>query len=128
MDDFILNESELHKENETSKVGKAKADILKVVSKKIKEAEDNLNYSENSEFENNINIASRYLTAIMEINMMEADKSIEESVLLEKISKIEIRVKELSIEDLRKGDTDGDAPGIIIKDTDTKLDDNDFNF
>ena len=64
--------------------------------------------------------------------MMEADKSIDENILLQKIANIEIRVKELNIEDLRKTgiDNDGGSPKgpIKVEDIKDKFNDDDLNF
>jgi endo-1,4-beta-D-glucanase Y len=127
MDDFVLNESELHEENKTSRVGKAKLELLNTIEKKLKEAKANLDYSEKTEFNNNVNIMSRYVTAIMEINMMEDDASMSENDMLERIKQIEKTAKELNVEDLRKGDTDGDIPAVVINDK-SKFNDDDFSF
>jgi hypothetical protein len=102
-DDFYMDDSELAAENQMTLIEQQMDLVLGEMEKKVAECRDNLAYSEQHDFKTNFEIIARYVTAISEISMLQADVeagTIEEAVVLEKIKGITLRVKELSFEDI----------------------------
>lgn len=102
-DDFFLDDGELGDESQLSIVDEAKLKILETIESKIKEAKDNINFFERSEFQTNFSIISRYVGAIIDIERLEEnDENLSDEEIIERIEEIELTAKELSFNDLKE--------------------------
>jgi len=130
-DEFYMDESELFEENQMTLIEQQLDLVLSEMEKKVVECRENLSYSEQHDFKTNFEIIARYVTAISEISMLQADVDagiIEEEVVIEKIKGITLRVKELSFDDLNDyAKQNGTEVKVVAEDKDAQ-DDDDFNF
>lgn len=102
-DEFYMDEDELFAENQMTLIEQQMDLVLQEMEKKVAECRENLTYSEQHDFKTNFEIIARYVTAISEISMLQADVeagTIEEALVIEKIKGITLRVKELTFEDI----------------------------
>jgi len=102
-DEFFMNEEELFAETQQTIIDTELDKVLEAMEKKIAEARENLGYAEKGEFQQNVQMISRYVTAIIEIEQLEKlleDGETSEDEVLDRIQKINLSVKELTFTDL----------------------------
>jgi len=129
-DEFYLDGEELSKESELTIIDTTKIKLIDTIEQKLKQAKDNVHYSEKSEFETNMTIVARYFTAIGEVMQLEAHQAeIDENQLIERLEAIQLSAKELSFTDLKEIEKKNEAQVEKTESTNEAPDkDGDFDF
>ena len=116
-DDFELNPDDFDADAELTAVDEAKLKVIEAIRKYTNLIEENIKFQEKGEYKTNFRVLSRYISAMVELNMLESGgvempvgdedaepcrPALSDEEILEKIDEIERSITEISINDLRQ--------------------------
>jgi hypothetical protein len=102
-EEFYLDGEELNNESQLTIFDKTKLKLIEAMEQKLKECKDNINYSEKGDFETNLTIVTKHLSAIASVVELDYHKEkLNDDEITEALEKIQKSVKELSFNDLKE--------------------------
>jgi len=126
-EDFEFSDDEFAKDNQLTIVDSARVMLLDNIEKAIKSCRQNLQFNEATDFQSNLNIISKNISAMLSLN--EIDSNLPENEVQERIDKVIQMSTELTfsnIDTIIKDHNDDDDDTSQLDDLDEDTDETDW--